>query len=67
MRQNEDVRRISAWVAILAVPTMLAGVYGMNFQHRPELECELGYPLAIGVMLLVCSLLHRVFRRAGWM
>jgi magnesium transporter len=66
-RQNDDVRRISAWVAILAVPTMLAGIYGMNFEHMPELEWEFGYPLVTGVMLLVCTLIHRAFKRSGWL
>jgi magnesium transporter len=64
-QQNDDVRRISAWVAILAVPTMLAGIYGMNFEHMPELEWEFGYPVVIGVMLLVCTLIHRAFKRSG--
>ena len=44
VRQNEDMRRISAWVAILAVPTAVAGIYGMNFDHMPELKSEFGYP-----------------------
>ena len=48
MRQNEDMRKISAWVAILAVPTMIAGLYGMNFEHMPELRWELGYPAVLG-------------------
>ncbi|CAN5737606.1 hypothetical protein BH24ACT25_BH24ACT25_00240 [soil metagenome] len=66
-RQNDDVRRISAVVAILAVPTMLAGIYGMNFEHMPELEWELGYPLVIAVMLTVRGLMYRAFKRAGWL
>ncbi|MBA2567364.1 MAG: magnesium transporter CorA, partial [Thermoleophilaceae bacterium] len=66
-RQNDDVRRISAVVAILAVPTMLAGIYGMNFEHMPELEWEFGYPLVIVVMLTVCGLMYRAFKRAGWL
>jgi magnesium transporter len=67
VRQNNDIRRISAWVAIIAVPTMIAGVYGMNFEHMPELEWELGYPAALAVMLTACLMLHRFFRRAGWL
>ncbi|MGH2780011.1 MAG: magnesium and cobalt transport protein CorA, partial [Thermoleophilaceae bacterium] len=67
VRQNEDVRKISAIVAILAVPTMLAGIYGMNFEHMPELEWSFGYPLAIAVMLAICALLYRYFKRAGWL
>ena len=48
VRQNEDVRKISAWAAIVAVPTMIAGIYGMNFEYMPELEWRLGYPLVLG-------------------
>jgi magnesium transporter len=67
LRQNEDMRRISAWVAIAAVPTMIAGVYGMNFEHFPELEWAWGYPLVLVVMATACTWLHRRFRRAGWL
>ncbi len=67
VRQNEDVRRISAWVAIIAVPTAIAGIYGMNFDHMPELRWELGYPAVLLVMLTACSLLYRYFRRVGWL
>ena len=67
VRQNEDVRKISAIVAILAVPTMLAGVYGMNFEHMPELEWQLGYPLVIAVMVTVSFILFRYFKRVGWL
>jgi magnesium transporter len=67
VRQNDDVRRISAWVAIIAVPTAIAGIYGMNFEHMPELEWELGYPVAVLVMLGICSMLYRYFKRAGWL
>jgi magnesium transporter len=64
---NEDMRRISAWVAIVAVPTMIAGIYGMNFEHMPELHWRYGYPLAIAGILAVCGVLHRGFRRNGWL
>jgi magnesium transporter len=67
VRQNEDVRKISAWVAIIAVPTMVAGIYGMNFEHMPELKWELGYPAALLVMLAVCTFLYRYFKRVGWL
>jgi magnesium transporter len=67
VRQNEDMRKISAWVAILAVPTMVAGIYGMNFRHMPELRWEYGYPTVLVVVLLVCLYLYRRFRRAGWL
>jgi magnesium transporter len=65
--QNEDMRKISAWVAIAAVPTMVAGIYGMNFDHIPELHWRFGYPIVIGAILLVCSGLYRSFRRNGWL
>ena len=67
VRQNDDVRRISAWVAIIAVPTAIAGIYGMNFEHMPELRWEFGYPAVVLVMLAICSMLYRYFRRAGWL
>jgi magnesium transporter len=67
VRQNEDMRKISAWVAILAVPTMIAGVYGMNFDHMPELHWRFGYPLVIAVILVICVLLYRRFKQAGWL
>ncbi|GGL03374.1 magnesium transport protein CorA [Sphaerisporangium melleum] len=64
---NEDMRKISAWVAIVSVPTMIAGIYGMNFKHMPELDALWGYPLVIGGMLVICSLLYRGFRRNSWL
>ncbi|MGH9042931.1 MAG: magnesium/cobalt transporter CorA [Acidimicrobiia bacterium] len=67
VRQNEDMRKISAWVAIAAVPTMVAGVYGMNFEHMPELGYVAGYPLVLGLMAAVCLSLYRAFRRSGWL
>jgi magnesium transporter len=67
VRQNEDVRKISAIVAILAVPTMIAGIYGMNFEHMPELGWTFGYPLVIAVMLTICAGLYRFFKRVGWL
>ena len=67
VQQNDDVRRISAIVAIIAVPTMIAGIYGMNFEHMPELESTLGYPLVLALMLVLCFALYRYFRRAGWL
>jgi magnesium transporter len=67
VRQNSDVRKISAIVAILAVPTMIAGIYGMNFEHMPELGWTFGYPLVVGVMAVVCFTLYRYFKRIGWL
>ena len=66
VRQNEDMRSITAWVGILAIPTMVAGVYGMNFDHMPELHWRFGYPLVVAITLLACTLLWRRFKRSGW-
>jgi magnesium transporter len=65
--QNEHMRRITAWAAMIAVPTMIAGVYGMNFTHMPELQWEYGYYLSLGVMALASAALFLGFRRSGWL
>ncbi|MEU8617916.1 magnesium and cobalt transport protein CorA [Streptomyces sp. NPDC048623] len=65
--QNEDMRKITAWAAIVAVPTMVCGIYGMNFEHMPELRWAYGYPLVLSVMATACFLLHRGFKRNGWL
>jgi magnesium transporter len=67
IQQNNDMRKISAWVAIAAVPTMIAGIYGMNFEHMPELHWILGYPLVLLVMAGACVGLYGAFRRSGWL
>ena len=76
VQQNNDMRRISAWVAIAAVPTMIAGVYGMNFDYMPELTASLrvgdgdfryGYFVILGLMAVVCGSLYRAFKRSGWL
>jgi magnesium transporter len=67
VRQNEDMRKISAWVAILAVPTMIAGIYGMNFEDMPELHWRYGYPLVLAIIAIACAALYRRFKRAGWL
>jgi magnesium transporter len=67
VRQNEDMRKISAWVAILAVPTSVAGIYGMNFEHMPELKWTFGYPAVLVLIVCVCSYLYFRFKRAGWL
>lgn len=67
VRQNEDMRKISAWVAIAAVPTLLAGIYGMNFTYMPELDWRFGYPMALLLMAGICLGLWRAFRRSGWL
>jgi magnesium transporter len=64
---NEDMRKISAWAGIIAVPTAIAGIYGMNFQFMPELEWRYGYPLVLAVILTACVLLYRGFKRNGWL
>ncbi|GIG29740.1 magnesium and cobalt transport protein CorA [Cellulomonas marina] len=67
LRQNEDMRKISAWAAIALVPTAIAGIYGMNFEHMPELTWRYGYPAVLLVILGACLFLHRAFRRNGWL
>jgi magnesium transporter len=67
IRQNEDVRKISAWAAIIAVPTLVTGIYGMNFDHMPELGWSLGYPAALVLMATICGLLYWRFRTSGWL
>lgn len=67
IQQNNDMRKISAWVAMAAVPTMVAGVYGMNFEDMPELHWSFGYPLVVALMALACLFLYRAFRRSGWL
>ncbi len=67
VRQNEDMRKISAWVAILAVPTMVAGIYGMNFDNMPELRWHYGYYSVLVLIALICLILYRRFKRAGWL
>jgi magnesium transporter len=67
MWQNEDMRKISAYAAIIAVPTLVAGVYGMNFEHMPELHWVFGYPLAVALMLGAAAGLFVVFRRNHWL
>ncbi|WP_405178076.1 magnesium and cobalt transport protein CorA [Nocardia sp. NBC_01377] len=67
VQQNTDMRKISAYVAIAAVPTMIAGIYGMNFEHMPELRWTYGYPLVIGVIVSICTMLLVLFRRNHWL
>jgi magnesium transporter len=74
--QNDDMRKISAWIAIAAVPTMIAGIYGMNFENMPELrasfqvgasEFHYGYFVVLAVMAVTCVSLYRAFKRSGWL
>lgn len=66
-RQNEITRQLAAWAAILAVPTAIAGIYGMNFQHMPELETRYGYFVILGVIATLCGVLYWRFRKTGWL
>ncbi|MFJ9036448.1 magnesium and cobalt transport protein CorA [Streptomyces sp. NPDC102406] len=65
--QNEDMRKITAWAAIVAVPTMGCGIYGMNFDHMPELHWRFGYPLMVSVIAVICVGVYRGFKRNGWL
>lgn len=65
--QNEQVKRISSWAAIIFAPQLIGSVYGMNFQHMPELEWPLGYPWALGLMLGVAVALYALFKKADWL
>jgi magnesium transporter len=67
VRQNEDMRKISAWAAIALVPTAIAGIYGMNFDNMPELRWRYGYFAVLAVISTVCVVLHRLFKRNGWL
>jgi magnesium transporter len=67
LRQNTDMRKISAYVALISVPTMIAGIYGMNFDYMPELGWSFGYPTVLLVILVSCFSLFRVFRRNQWL
>jgi len=67
VQQNTDMRKISAWVGIGAVPTMVAGIYGMNFDHMPELRWRYGYFIVVGLLVVACSTLFRLFRKYEWL
>ena len=66
-RQGDEVKRISGWAAILFAPTLIASIYGMNFDEMPELGWQLGYPMAIALMVAMAAALYVAFRRRGWM
>ena len=67
VRQNDDMRKISAWAAMAALPTLLAGIYGMNFEHMPELTWRWSYPVLLAVMAALEVALYRTFKRRGWL
>jgi magnesium transporter len=66
-RTNVVMKQLTAWAAIILVPTLVAGIYGMNFRHMPELDWVYGYPLAIATMLVAAYLLYRSFRKREWL
>jgi magnesium transporter len=66
VEQNEVMKRLAGVAALIAVPTMIAGIYGMNFEFMPELRWPYSYPLVMGVMLGACGLLYGYFKRLGW-
>jgi len=66
-RQNEVMRKLAAWAAMLAVPTAVAGIYGMNFKYMPELNSPFGYPLVMAIILGMCGILYWRFKRSGWL
>ena len=63
---NEVMKKLTAWAGIILVPTLIAGIYGMNFDHMPELHWTLGYPLALGMMAASAFALYAWFRKRGW-
>jgi magnesium transporter len=67
VQQNEDMRKISAGVGLVAAPTLVAAIYGMNFDHMPELHWSLGYPMALGMMALSSLLVLFFFKKSGWL
>ena len=67
LQENETTKRLAAYAALVAVPTMIAGIYGMNFEHMPELDWVFGYPLALGIMVGIDLYLFFRFRKAGWL
>ena len=67
VRQNDDMRKISAWVAMAAIPTVVAAIYGMNFENMPELEWAGGYPLVLSLTAIAVALLYRQFKKSDWL
>ena len=67
LQQNDEVKKVSAWAAILFAPTLIGTIYGMNFDHMPELHWLFGYPFALLLMVAVCLVLYLVFKRRGWL
>ena len=65
--QSDETKRLAAWAAIIAVPTMVAGIYGMNFEDMPELHWVWGYPVVLSGMAIACLMLYRAFKKSGWL
>jgi magnesium transporter len=64
---NEDMKKLAAWAAMIATPTLIAGIYGMNFHAMPELGWTFGYPFALGLMATIDLVLYGMFKRSGWL
>lgn len=67
LQQNEDMRKITSYVALASVPTMVAGIYGMNFDFMPELRWKFGYPMVVGSLIALTAFLYRKFKKSGWL
>ncbi|QFY44434.1 hypothetical protein F6R98_18830 [Candidatus Methylospira mobilis] len=67
VNQNEGIQRLAGWGAILAIPTMVFSLFGMNFRYMPELDWRYGYPVTLGLVVLSCVWLYRRLKRAGWL
>jgi len=67
LAENETTKRLASYAALVAVPTMVAGIYGMNFKHMPELEWEFGYPIAIVLMVIAAILPYMFFKWKRWL
>ncbi len=65
--QNDVSKRFAGWAAIIGVPTMIAGIYGMNFEGMPELKWSFGYPFVLGLIIATCGLMFFLFKRSGWL
>ena len=67
IEESEVTKKLAAWASIFAASTALAGIWGMNFEHMPELKWAYGYPTALGLIVAVCGFMYWRFRRVGWL
>jgi len=67
MQENETMKRLTAYAALVAIPTLIAGIYGMNFKYMPELEWHYGYPTCMAVMAALDGYLFFLFRKSKWL